>query len=278
MAGAPESPWALPVATFAARARQQWDRPYGPSYDAAREALPLGGAVLDVGAGVGAASLALHERAGAITAVDQSATMLADLADLAASHDLEVSTIVGRWPDVAASVAPADVVVCHHVLYNVPDIGDFVEELTAHARHRVVVEISSRHPQAVFNPLWMSLHGLARPDGPVAADAVAAIAETGVRPRRRVWRRPVTEEGTSWPELIESASRRLCVGPDARERIEAALRAAGASPEYPHLGTLRELVTIWWDVDDAQGDVTGTQGEEPLRWIGQEEWCALKGI
>ena len=27
--------------------------------------------------------------------------------------------VLGRWPDVAADVAAADVVVCHHVVYNV---------------------------------------------------------------------------------------------------------------------------------------------------------------
>jgi SAM-dependent methyltransferase len=253
LAGAASSPWTLPVAMFAGRARQQLAAPSGLSYDRAAEALPAGGSVLDVGAGAGAASLALRRRAGRITAVDENAAMLATFTELAA--DAGVSTVVvdGRWPDVASVVEVADVVVCHHVLYNVPDVGPFIEALTGHARRRVVVEITAHHPTAALNPLWKALHAIDRPAGPVAADAVAAIAETGAVPHWAAWRRPVTREGTSFDELVASTCRRLCLGEDRLGDVEAALRELGVRPDRPVLSVdgpgepMRELVTIWWD-------------------------------
>jgi 2-polyprenyl-3-methyl-5-hydroxy-6-metoxy-1,4-benzoquinol methylase len=247
LANATASPWTLPVAAFAGRARSQLDAPSGWSYEMAVEALPERGTVLDVGAGAGAASLALRGRAGRITAVDESAAMLATFSDLAAGAALPVTTAADRWPDIAPDVEPADVVVCHHVLYNVPDLDAFVVALTAHARHRVVVEITARHPMSPLNPLWMMLHGLDRPAGPIAADAIEVIAATGVEPRWHAWRRPITPDGTSYSELIASTCRRLCLGPDRLGDVEAALRQLGVRPDRPYLGgELRELVTIWW--------------------------------
>jgi hypothetical protein len=44
----------------------------------------------------------------------------------------------------------------------------------------VVVEITGRHPQAWMNDLWLRFHGIVRPEGPRAEDAVAALKELGV--------------------------------------------------------------------------------------------------
>jgi hypothetical protein len=44
----------------------------------------------------------------------------------------------------------------------------------------VVVEITGRHPQAWMNDLWLRFHGIVRPEGPRAEDAVAALEELGV--------------------------------------------------------------------------------------------------
>src|SRR5512146_2244172 len=65
---APEPPWGLPPELF--RADDQ--PPESPSRDRAREALPDGGSVLDVGCGGGAASLALVPPAASVTGVDTS--------------------------------------------------------------------------------------------------------------------------------------------------------------------------------------------------------------
>jgi hypothetical protein len=51
--------------------------------------------------------------------------MLDDLLHRAAPLDVTVRTLCGRWPDIAPQAPTADVVLCHHVLYNVADIAPF---------------------------------------------------------------------------------------------------------------------------------------------------------
>jgi SAM-dependent methyltransferase len=248
LAATAASPWTLPAALFAGRARRQLEDPSGLSYEIAAAALPPGGSVLDVGAGAGAAALALRGTAGWIAAVDEDPAMLAVFADLAATAAVPADTVAGRWPDVAATVAGADVVVCHNVLYNVPDLDTFVTALTDHAAERVVVEITAEHPAALLNPVWTAVHGIRRPTRPRADDAIDVITATGVRPQWRAWQRPITRDGTGYDELIATTCRRLCVGRDRAADVEAALLDLGVSRERPYLGPpMRDVVTIWWD-------------------------------
>ena len=63
-----------------------------------------------------------------------------------------------------ASAAPiADVVVCHHVVYNVADIVPFLTALATHARLAVVLELTSRHPQVAWSDAWRHFWGIERP-------------------------------------------------------------------------------------------------------------------
>ena len=56
----------------------------------------------------------------------------------AAARGVQCTTVLGDWPAVSAPTPACDVVVCHHVFYNVQDLAPFVTELSAHARRRVV--------------------------------------------------------------------------------------------------------------------------------------------
>src|SRR5262249_10769333 len=118
--------------------------------------------------------------------------------------------VVGRWPDVAGQVEPADLVVCGHVLYNVPDIGPFATELTRHARRQVVVELTEHHPLTGLNPLWLRFHGLQRPTGPTADDAVRALRAIGLDPEVHRWTRPPAADHGSFDDLVQGTRPRLC--------------------------------------------------------------------
>lgn len=251
-----ESPWALPTRVFARRADQELRAPRGPSYDRAIEALPVGGTVLDVGAGAGAASLPLTDRAGSIVAVDTEAGMLDALEERARNLGVDAYRIEGRWPDVAGEVPPADVVVCHNVLYNVPDIELFVLALTTHARHRVVVQLTARHPLTPLNPLWLRLHGLRRPDRPVAEDAVAVIRALGLCPQAQTWKRSEGPAFDSFDDLVEVTRRRLCLPPGRSGELAAALQDLGVDPRRPRDpgSAARGTVTVWWDRGYLDGD------------------------
>ena len=180
LAQAPADPWRLPTELFLVEAGKK--PPPTPSRERAAEVLPGGGSVLDVGCGGGRASLALVPPAGELTGVDESAEMLAEFSRAAGAAGVPAAAIHGRWPDIAASVPiePADVVVCHHVLYNVADLVPFVRALTTCAKERVVVELTDRHPRAGLAPLWQEIWGIHRPDGPDATAAAEVVREAGI--------------------------------------------------------------------------------------------------
>jgi SAM-dependent methyltransferase len=244
-----DSPWVLPRDVFARRADRLMAEPSGASYQRAREALEPAGTVLDIGSGAGAACLPLARYATAVTAVDTDADMLTLLAERAAAAGLDLRTVCGGWPDVAAQVAPADVVTCHHVVYNVPDLGPFLMALTGHARRRVVVELTKAHPLTSLNPLWLRFHGLQRPDVPTAADLLAILAEAGVRAGHTEWSRPAEADYAGFAELVDVTRRRLCLPADRASEVEAALLDLGSQRERPgDLGSSeRDVVTIWWE-------------------------------
>ena len=237
---APVSPWGFPTALFTRAAQDALAQPNASaSQRRALEALHLGGAVLDVGVGGGAASLPLAPPAGVLTGVDESADMLRAFAAAAADRGATCRTIVGRWPDVAGEAEVADVVVCHHVLYNVAELVPFLVALNDRARRRVVVELTARHPQSDLNELWASIHGLRRPQGPTAEDALEVVTAIGFAPRIERHVHSTLWSGLPHDERIAFARRRLCVGPERDAQIGQLLDATVA--------TTREVVTLWWD-------------------------------
>ena len=207
----------------------------------AAEALKNGGSVLDVGCGGGAAAFAVTPPATEVIGTDRQSNMLELFTVTARQRGIAVSVAAGSWPEVADEVSVADVVVCHNVLYNVTDIGAFVAALHAHARRRVVIEITPKHPQDRRRKLWRHFWSLERPHEPTAATAVEVIAEAGLN--------PVVEESllpedrfASKRSDLEAAHwcRNMCL-PPAREAEVAALMAGVPFP--------RERVTIWWDIE-----------------------------
>jgi hypothetical protein len=173
--------------------------------------------------------------------------MLSSLTDIAAGLGAEVVTVAGRWPDVADEVRVADVVLCHHVLYNVMELRPFVEALSDHARVRVVVEMTEHHPVEPMNPLWLRFHGLERPDGPTWEDAVAAICSIGHEVNVERWDAAPLHTYDSFDEMVAYHRRRLCLPSSADPEIAAALEELGVDPENPvGLGHGRPLMTLWW--------------------------------
>jgi len=249
LAAADESPWVLPRQVFARRADRLTAAPSGPSFGRAADALDPPGSVLDVGSGAGAACLPLVPRATSLTAVDESQEMLRLLADRAAALGMPARCVPGRWPAIAPEVATADVVTCHHVLYNAPDVVPFISELTSHARRIVVAEVACAHPLTALNGLWARFHGLRRPDRPTGDDVLAILEAMGLRATWQRWRRPGGADYASFAELVAVTRRRLCLPGDRAGDVAQALIEAGADPEHPaDLGSSgRDVLTIWWD-------------------------------
>jgi SAM-dependent methyltransferase len=100
--------------------------------------------LIDVGAGTGRHAVPLAERLEWVTAVEPSEGMRWHIAP----RD-NITVIASSWED--AEVAPADLVICSHVLYGIADPVPFVTKLERSARERVFVmmrESDLPHPAA----------------------------------------------------------------------------------------------------------------------------------
>jgi SAM-dependent methyltransferase len=218
-----------------------------PSTRAAREALPERGTVLDVGCGAGAASLPLAGRASLLAGVDTDQRLLREFESRVKATGVQVLTVEGRWPDVAGQAPIVDVVVCNHVAYNVPDLGAFARALTGRARSRVVLELTTVHPRAYLNPLFMHFHGLPRPVSPTVNDAEEVLIEAGLRVHREDWSPPAASNWfASTDEAVAWTARDLCLNRDRHAELRRLLE-----PELIEIDGMvaqrpRPRTTIWW--------------------------------
>ena len=245
LAAAPQSPWIHPVELFRALDAPAADAPAAdvPSRRRGLERLDEGGTVLDVGCGGGRAALALCPPAGMLTGVDHQQGMLDAFVDAAHSRGLAHGEILGDWPDVADRAPTADVVVCHHVVYNVAALPAFLSALDAHARRRVVLELPQTHPLSGMTPLWRHFWGLERPHGPTATGALAVVRELGLAAQLEEWEDAYENRPDAWlptEQQVEFMRIRLCL---TQDRDAELARVMAALPPVP-----RRLATLWWDV------------------------------
>ena len=207
-----------------------------------------------MGVGGGGTSLPLADRAGLIVGIDQQPDMLEGFLANASAAGVEARGVTGAWPEASSSVGAADVVVAGHILYNVSRLEPFVTAMDAHARHRVVVELTQTHPLAWMNDLWLRFHDLERPDGPTADDAAVALAEFGYtvqREDREVHGRDVTAGFARREDAIHLIRKRLCMpahrDPEIVQALGSRLRRVGGlwdvGPDR------RTVVTLWWDYE-----------------------------
>ena len=248
LAAAPESPWGFPPELFRTRAERT---PAEPSATTriALEALGTGAMCWTWGSEAERRPCPSRRRRPDHRG-RRVAQMLTGFLGSAREAGVEAGTVEGRWPDASPDAPAAEVAVCGHVLYNVGELEPFVRALDAHARRRVVVEITSAHPLMWMADLWRRLHGLERPTGPSADLAVDAIAELGVEVRREDEARVPRSGGFERRgDAIAFIRRRLCLSADRDAELAEALgeRLVERDGLWAAGPLEHRIVTMWWD-------------------------------
>jgi SAM-dependent methyltransferase len=131
--------------------------------------------LIDAGAGTGRHAVPLSERLEWVTAVEPSEGMRSMIPPRE-----NMTVVASTWED--AEVAPADLVICSHVLYGVSDIEPFIAKLERSARERVFVmlrESDLPHPAAAIR---MRLEGGVGPPMPRFSDLFMLLVQMGIAP------------------------------------------------------------------------------------------------
>ncbi len=166
--------------------------------------------LIDVGAGAGRHAVPLGERLEWVTAIEPSEGMRA----LIPPRD-NMTVIASSWED--AEVAPADLVICSHVLYGVEEPVPFIAKMERCARERVFVMLREKqvpHPAAIIRDR-MPPQAVARL--PEFADLFMLLQQMGIAPDVKFIRYPVVHRYADMAEAM--ADCRSFMGADWDEAL-----------------------------------------------------------
>ena len=156
---APQRFWERRAQRFARFSREL--DPDDPFLRFVQERAQTGDTLLDVGAGTGRFALPLAYQVRRVVAVDASPAMLAELTGAAEAAGINnLTAIVARWED--AEVAPAELVICAHVVYPIREIGPFVGKLDVHVRRDGFIYMRVGQVDDWVAEAWQQVHGSTR--------------------------------------------------------------------------------------------------------------------
>ena len=165
---------------------------------------------------------------------------------------VEAVTIEATWPNDHDRCPVTDVVVSGHTIYNVEELTEFAQALTAHASARVVLEATDRHPLGWMADLWERFHGITIPDEPAIELAIDVLESIGIRPSRQD--RPGDDDHSvggfeAKGTAVALVRKRLCLPADRDVELEAALgdRLRLRNGSWTAGPPSRRVVTLWWD-------------------------------
>ena len=161
--------------------------------------------VLDVGAGAGRLAVPLAERCMHVTAVEPSPVMRERMSEQAGAWGVSNLAIVdSSWED--ATVEPADVVICSHVMYTVREIDLFIWKLSDSAIREVILVVFEESAMANYFPLWKQVYGEERIPLPTLPQVKDVLTEMGINftlEKLPEWQsRPFTDQAAAYEESM----------------------------------------------------------------------------
>jgi len=216
-----------------------------------------GSTVLDVGAGAGRYARAIAPHVRRVVAVEPSEALAGYLrADAAGEGLTNIDVVEARWED--ATVEPADVVLCSHVLYPLAEIEGFIRKLDAHARRACLILATAAWSEPpLLLELWQRLHGEPRVGQPDARHVFDVLYALGIPANLEVAAfraaAPMWAFG-SLDEAVAAAREHLIVPPDPATEHELRVALADGMLTGPDGGlTLpsppRVVAGLWWHAD-----------------------------
>ncbi|HUG14878.1 MAG TPA: class I SAM-dependent methyltransferase [Thermomicrobiales bacterium] len=139
--------------------------------------------LLDIGAGFGGTMLPLASRVSRVTALDPSPGMTTLLKRNISQHGITNVDVLepDAWPPTRP-IERHDVCLCAFVIYEVPDIGAFLDAMERHARRLCILAVAERGTGFTpVEPFFERLHGERHIRQPALRETLAVL---GARRRR----------------------------------------------------------------------------------------------
>jgi SAM-dependent methyltransferase len=183
--------------------------------------------LIDVGAGAGRHSSALAQRLEWVTAVEPSEGMRSHIAP----RD-NMTIVASTWED--AEVAPADLVICSHVLYGVADPVPFIAKMNRSARDRVFVMMRQSDLPHPATEIRRRLRGDMGPRLPRFSELFMLLLQMGIAPDVSFISYPIMSRyssmdealvdaralyGEGWDEAVGRAALKELLAPDDGELV-----------------------------------------------------------
>ena len=151
--------------------------------------------LIDVGAGAGRHAVPLAERLEWVTAVEPSEGMRSQIPP----RD-NMTVVASTWED--AAVAPADLLICCHVLYGVDDPVPFIGKMEQSARERIFImlrEVPMLHAAVVVRERML---GGQEPRLPRFSDLFMVLVQMGIAPDVKFIRYPIGQRYSDLDEAL----------------------------------------------------------------------------
>ena len=196
--------------------------------------------LIDVGAGAGRHTVPLAQQLEWVTAVEPSEGMRSHIP----ARD-NITIVASTWED--AEVAPADLVICSHVLYGVADPVAFLTKLDRSARDRVLVmlrESDLPHPAAEIRKRLLGDAGARLPR---FSELFMLLVQMGIAPDVHFLTYPIQTRYADMEEALADSRALFGEGWDeaaGKAALEEVLRSEGGELIFDG-GVVRSGVAHW---------------------------------